>query len=1306
MMGRYLYSTLPASKKRRVRVGGPTAALNETWNSSQANTNSRLVSSNSTPTTTTNSRLRLTRFSRSSSSPGAAMASYLSSAQMRPRPPPPTPAQSSDADPGRQHLRLPPIEPLPPLIIPTPFLPSSESVPPAIPARVRPPLSAVSLPDDYPETKMLVSRRHYSSGSISGQEPPSVSDSLSTGIRTGTGPSENLMGITVLTPRRPRNSSATSASPSLASNSSPSSSPLPSPSSVGEPPLTSSSPISDSSSTASGSSAGYYFYTGNTSRKHHHRRNLAVLKNSISANYTPLEVLPPRASVRRSYLNTSMESIQSIQRPLEKVSCDDPREANGIDETDLRRATTAGSSTARQSEDQEKESQSNTQSQRQVRHVKSKSIKLHLPLRHHRGKSQTNVAAIPANAVAPTVTATSTSSRPFSRLGLHLSRMSRSSPDLRSQYLNNTVLIVQREEDTIPLPDIPVRPATSGSAASTSGSSTSSATKLPILKPHRSLPRLKTFARKPGTSPTNATVGLGGTSRSVSPLQRFGMDPGISLRNNTIAVVPPLPEKFLRQTDREDVGILEEGYAAGTGDQYASASSDDSRGLHTPETPITPTSTVEPLASPLSDETVVISEKARDESQLSSPVEPVPKDDPETFYTPRSTMLLPTSRPGSAVNVSPERRASRATTPLSRATTTSTVGTITDSEMKKQWKRVRLIRELIDTEVAYLSDLRVIEKYYRASAVRQPFITKDDVLTIFANFDGILAFTHQFCISLRSAGASAMRDEKGQENEVEDLGVLDEQESFVGETFLQAIPQLEKVYKIYCHSHEASIRRLHRLTTSNATQMSRWLDACHQASLSRTNAWNLESLLIKPVQRLMKYPLLLKSLAECTADNHPDKASLGRAALDLQGVADRTNEEKRRKDLEAAPGPADTTELRKGVTKSLVRSTERLKQTVGISEKNDVIDRSYEILVDRFRRRHMELRIVIESFNSCFQDSVSSIEKLYALACSFDEWVKLPIARLSASSSSSGAMAYRDIEPQWRAFRRAMTDMQDNDLSLFRSAFVSHVIGPLEHVLDMFDRPLKAMTKRDRKIPDYRRYLSLRERGIAPDKTVVALAESYLALNGALVKEIPKFLNLVDQMVKAVLSNWVDVQSRWYLKCARRIREYCANVRHQERVSIEDLETSFLLQFSSIDGLLKPLGICNGDLHHFLQALDADSNMQRVDPTTTLTSVSSPSLLSGAFGSRSGNSTPKLKSSEFAHYTPPLPSQSKVRSVSSSSNASQTRLPPNSVSTLHHTRPASTLRSVDAGKKRIALTSTSTASLISSTHKSRHGHNH
>ncbi|KAK9373010.1 uncharacterized protein V1513DRAFT_486463 [Lipomyces chichibuensis] len=1286
MMRRYLDSALPVTQGNRTRRG-TIAALTEPQAPSPSDTGSYLARSNST---NTNHRLRLERFSPSSSSLCVAMASSLSSAQIRLRPPPPPgPAHSTETDVGLEHLRLPPIEPLPPLTIPTPFLPSSETAPPAIPPRARQPLSVVSIPDDATDRKMLFSPRKHSSGSLPRLRPPSVYDPLSTGISIGQ--SDNSIRISAITPQRRRKSSAASASHSLESSSSPPSSPLPSPSSVAEAPLTSSSPISDSSSTASGSSTGYYFYTGNGSKKHHHRRNLAILKNSISENYTPLEVLPPRASVRRSYFNISMDSIQSIQRPLENVSGEEVRGSNGHFQ---RRATTDDSDTAKPPAEQEREAQSNMQPKQQVRHVKSSSIRLQSSLRHDLENGMTNVPIFPANAAPSTMAST----RTFSRLGLALSRMSRSSPDLRSQYLNNTVF--HSEEDIVPLPLMPMRPATSGSAASTSSSSTSSVAKPHTLKSYKSLPRLKNFAKKVGVVAGNAASGPGKMTRSVSPLHHFGMGPGLPSRDSTIALVPPLPEKFLQQSECDVDGV-----SAGSADHDTSVSSYTCPGVHTTENPVTPTSTMESVPSPLSNDAVVMGDSA-EQSRASSPNATITPNDSQVFYTPRSTLL---HSPQSASELSPvavqaAKRTISGGSDLSPTTATSTPNAMTDPELKRQWKRIRLIRELIDTEIAYLSDLRVIEKYYRAPALRQPFITKGDVVEIFANLTGVLEFTHQFCISLRSAGASAMLHEN-QDEELDGGGILDEQESFVGDTFLQAIPQLEKVYKVYCHSHEASIQRLHQLTANNSTQMSRWLDACHQASLSRTKAWNLESLLIKPVQRLMKYPLLLKLLAECTPISHPDKNSLGKAAIDIQGVADRTNEEQRRKDFEAAPGPADTTELRKGVTKGLVRSTERLRQTVGISERHEVIDRSYDILVDRYRRRHMELRIVVESFNSTFQVSTSTIEKLCTLACSFDEWAKLPVAKISASSSGSLKVPYPDIESQWRSFRRAIMDIHDHDLSLFRSAFVSHVISPLEHVLDLFDRPLKAMAKRDRKVPDYRRYLGLRERGVTPDKTVVALAESYLALNGALVKEIPKFLNFVDEMVKAVLTNWVHIQARWYFNYAKRIRQYCTknfvDVPNQKSISTEDLETSFLLQFTSLDGVLNSLGICNGDLRHFLEGLDIDGNMSLVKSTPTLGSASSPSLIPGAFGSNSGNTTPKLKSSELANST----SQSRVRSVSSASNASHSRLTPSSTQLLHHLASDSTMRSDNTSKKRSALTSPSTASLISATHKSRHGRN-
>lgn len=74
------------------------------------------------------------------------------------------------------------------------------------------------------------------------------------------------------------------------------------------------------------------------------------------------------------------------------------------------------------------------------------------------------------------------------------------------------------------------------------------------------------------------------------------------------------------------------------------------------------------------------------------------------------------------------------------------------------------------------------------------------------------------------------------------------------------------------------------------------------ASLSQlprgcTNYINLGSFLIKPVQRVMRYPLLLMELLSATPESHPDKAPLTAAVLAVKEINVNINEYKRRKDL-------------------------------------------------------------------------------------------------------------------------------------------------------------------------------------------------------------------------------------------------------------------------------------------------------------------------------------------------------------------------------------------------------------------------
>ena len=63
------------------------------------------------------------------------------------------------------------------------------------------------------------------------------------------------------------------------------------------------------------------------------------------------------------------------------------------------------------------------------------------------------------------------------------------------------------------------------------------------------------------------------------------------------------------------------------------------------------------------------------------------------------------------------------------------------------------------------------------------------------------------------------------------------------------------------------------------------------------SCFNMGSILIKPVQRILKYPLILNELLKCTEEEHQDKADLKEAVTLMSDVAAFINETKRKKDI-------------------------------------------------------------------------------------------------------------------------------------------------------------------------------------------------------------------------------------------------------------------------------------------------------------------------------------------------------------------------------------------------------------------------
>ena len=79
--------------------------------------------------------------------------------------------------------------------------------------------------------------------------------------------------------------------------------------------------------------------------------------------------------------------------------------------------------------------------------------------------------------------------------------------------------------------------------------------------------------------------------------------------------------------------------------------------------------------------------------------------------------------------------------------------------------------------------------------------------------------------------------------------------------------RIEKAYTGYCIHQEEASQTMQELEKNEAVKL--WLEVqhnrdvterqeCKRRSQDRTKAWDIHSLLIKPVQRVLKYPLLLQ----------------------------------------------------------------------------------------------------------------------------------------------------------------------------------------------------------------------------------------------------------------------------------------------------------------------------------------------------------------------------------------------------------------------------------------------------------------
>ncbi|XP_033622559.1 rho guanine nucleotide exchange factor 37 isoform X2 [Fukomys damarensis] len=394
------------------------------------------------------------------------------------------------------------------------------------------------------------------------------------------------------------------------------------------------------------------------------------------------------------------------------------------------------------------------------------------------------------------------------------------------------------------------------------------------------------------------------------------------------------------------------------------------------------------------------------------------------------------------------------------------------------------IRELIDTEVSYLHMLQLCASDVR-SRLRQ--LPQGDLDVLFCNLDEIIQVNSRFLHGLQE---TASKEEK--------------QVHLIGHLFLEFQEDFEQVYKVYCANYDQALLLLE--VYRKEPELQREIQSIIQAVVPQAGPSGLSFILVIPVQRITKYPLLLQKILENTLPDASSYPVLQRATSALQDVNANINEYKMRKEVASKYTKVEQLTLRERLaristhtlSKKTTRLSQMLKQEAGLVPRTE--DKEFDDLEEKFQWVSL---CVTELKNNV----ATYLENLEAFLHFRPHECDLDIPGGPAGQYCSLA---RDL------WHEAFLE--------FKQRLKSLVWRPLCSLAKALVGPQNLIKKRLDKLLDFER---LEEKLLEVGSVTYeeeADRHTYQALNSLLVAELPKFNQLVVQWLGQILRTFAALQ--------------------------------------------------------------------------------------------------------------------------------------------------------------------------------------
>ncbi|RDA96079.1 hypothetical protein CP533_5865, partial [Ophiocordyceps camponoti-saundersi (nom. inval.)] len=594
--------------------------------------------------------------------------------------------------------------------------------------------------------------------------------------------------------------------------------------------------------------------------------------------------------------------------------------------------------------------------------------------------------------------------------------------------------------------------------------------------------------------------------------------------------------------------------------------------------------------------TVVSSEKEIDE--FASPLQ-----------TPQSMdMALPTTE-------APEARFSNGS--MTDSVTKPAVQESDSKERHRLVQRRNVIKELIDTEAVFVRDMNIVEEIYKGTAEACPELDSKTVKLIFRNSDEIIQFHTQFLRELKEAVASVYVPVTGRsslargDSQASERGHGDPQDSrdratCLGPVFQNNVESMRLAHEGFLRNSDHAAKRLIQIQQDATVKV--WLNECNEVAKDLTAAWDLDSLLIKPMQRITKYPNLIITLLQHTPSDHPDREALLAAKDSLETAIIEINRTKKNFELvgQIVGRKRKESDVKAGFARAFGKRVDKLQASTNRPRE----DQEYVKLNEKFGDDYLRLQVVLRDVEYYTRQVAAYVHEFLQYLSSIEL-----VMRFQPGN-------YPELESKWVQFNISVRDLEKVALEEHLAQVRKHVIEPFELVIKAYGNPSLAMKKRQKRRLDYERMEQLKRSGKTADPKLRELVEQYEALNDTLKKELPVLSALTEKVGNICLGNFVNIQANWYVIWKEKMKTVLGDC--DEMPDLKEVVSTFQRDHPYVRDQLSGIGMLNpasrGRLSHSTSANLEDSTVRARGRVLSINGDAAPILPTPDFGERRSGS--------------------------------------------------------------------------------------